>query len=132
MMNNKALRLPIILLALIMMGGVIQFFRPHKKLEAKPFRDPSSVETFEASEAGSNITINGHKASELTTTTSSYKPLSLNQPQSWNVTDIQRIEGKGSSSVLVFSDGSTRDVNPSIYKQLPSAIQTRISYERPN
>jgi hypothetical protein len=130
MMTNKALRLPIILLALIMMGAVIQFFRPHKKLEAKPFRDASTVETFEASQVSGNIIINGHKASEFNSEVSSYRPLSLGQPQSWNVTDIQRIEGKGNGSILVFSDGSTRDVTPAIYKQLPSAIQVRLGYER--
>ena len=32
MMSNKALRLPIILLALIIMASVIQAFRPKEKL----------------------------------------------------------------------------------------------------
>ncbi len=132
MMSNKALRLPIILLALIIMGSVVQAFRPKEKLEAKPFRDPSTVETFKVNQVGDNITINGHNVSDLVNQPSSYRPLSLAQPKSWNVSDIQRIEASGSSNILVFTDGSTQNVTSAIYKQLPSAIQVRLSYDRQN
>lgn len=132
MMNNRALRLPIMLLAIIVLFAVVQAFRPREKLVAKPFRDPAQIETFEATKVGDNIIINGHKASEFAEAIPNYKPLSLSQPQSWDVSDIQRIEAKGSFSTLVFTDGSTRDVTAAIYNQLPSAIQVRLSYDRQN
>ena len=132
MMSNKALRLPIILLALIIMVSVVQAFRPKEKLETQLFRDPNIVETFKVTQTGDNITINGHKASEFVNQTSSYKPLSLAQPKNWNVSDIQRIEVKGSNHTLVFTDGSTQTVTSIIYQQLPSAIQVRLSYDRQN
>jgi hypothetical protein len=127
MMTNKALRLPIILLALMVMGGMIQWLRP-KNLEPKPFRDASNVETFNASQTGNNVIINGHKMSDLANTESSYK--TINFQKAWNLSDIQHIEGRGGKQILVFVDGSTREVTPLLYKQLPGNIQVRLSYER--
>jgi hypothetical protein len=130
MMSNKALRLPIILLTLMIMAGIIQAVRPKGRLEPKPFRDASTVETFNASSTTGNITINGHNISEINSMETTYKPMSLQK--SWNPTDIKRIEGNGSKQILVFIDGSTREVNPSLFKLLPGSIQARLSYDRDN
>lgn len=128
-MTNKALRLPIILLALLVMGGVIQQFRPKQPLEAKPFRDASSIQTFDITQTPGNLSINGHNPSDISTLQAAYRPLSLQQ--SWSPTDIQRIEAKGNKRILVFTDGSMQEVTPSIFKQLPASIQVRLSYHGP-
>jgi hypothetical protein len=127
-MNNKALRLPIILVALLAMVGVIQLFRPKEKLEPKPFRDASTVETFDASKVGNNVMINGMTAAQYAAGSNSPLPLSQTNPQSWSLTDL-KIQGSGGATTLVFNDGSTRLVTPDLLKQLPRAIQRNVSYE---
>jgi hypothetical protein len=127
-MNNKALRLPIILVALIAMVSVIQLFRPKERLEPKPFRDASTVETFDASQVSNNVTINGMSAAQYAAGSSNTLPISQTNPQSWSLTDL-KIRGSGSSTTLVFNDGSTRLVTPELLKQLPQAVQRNVSYE---
>jgi hypothetical protein len=128
-MSNKALRLPIILVALLAMASIIQMFRPKEKLEPKPFRDSSTIETFDASKVGSNVTINGLTAAQYAAGTPSALPLSQTNPKSWSLTDV-KIQGSGSTTTLVFSDGSTRLLTPELLRQLPQALQRNVSYER--
>ena len=129
-MNNKALRLPIILVALMAMVWVIQTFRPHKRLEPTPYRDTAAVATFDASKTDRNLLVNGQRASELTPAGRTTLKSLLN-PSSWSLSDIDSIEKVGSRTTLVFIDGSRRDINPSLYQQLPGDLQVRVSYEGP-
>jgi hypothetical protein len=127
-MNNKALRLPIILVALMAMVGVIQMFRPRERLEPEPFRDASTVETFDASSVGSNVTINGMTAAQYAAAPANALPLSQTNPKSWSLTNLN-IQGSGSTTTLVFSDGSTRLLTPELLRQLPQEIQRNVTYE---
>jgi hypothetical protein len=61
-MSNKALRLPIILVALMAMAGIINWLRPHTKVEAPTRSSTLEVEAFDPNEAVSattKVTING-------------------------------------------------------------------------
>lgn len=131
-MNNKALRLPIILVALMAMVGVIQAFRPKERLEPAPYRDATQVETFDASKADGNLILDGQRAADLVNAPAQRPQLkSLTPPHSWSMADIDSIEKVGSRTTLVFIDGSRRDLNASLYQQLPGELQVRVGYEAP-
>jgi hypothetical protein len=127
-MNNKALRLPIILFALMAMVGVIQMFRPKERLEPKPFRDASEVATFDASMVGNNVTINGMTAAQYAAQPNNALPLSQTPPQSWSLQDLT-IRGTGATRTLVFRDGSTRALTPTLLALLPHDIQRNVTYD---
>jgi hypothetical protein len=120
LLRQKALRLPLMLVGLMVMAWVIQSFRPHVEATPRPYRDPSSVTLLEPV-----------PASNMANTPSLQRPLlSLQKPATWTLEDIAAISKQGSKTVLMFADGSSRDVTPTLLSQLPSALQTRVSYDR--
>jgi hypothetical protein len=120
-LRHKALRLPLILVGLMVMVWVIQTFRPHitPPTQTNTYRDSSSVKVLEASDLPVS-----------TTTTAPRLSLSFQKPSTWTLRDIAAITKQGSKTVLVFTDDSTRDVTPALLEQLPSFLQTRVSYDQ--
>jgi hypothetical protein len=120
-MRHKALRLPLILVGLMVMVWVIQTFRPHiaSQTPTPTYRDSTSVKLLEASEL------------PISTPTSSPRlSLSFQKPATWTLRDIAAITKQGSKTVLHFRDSSTREVTPALFNQLPSFLQTRVSYDQ--
>jgi hypothetical protein len=121
LMRQKALRLPLMLIGLMVMVGVIQFFRPHTTVVSappRPYRDASTVTMVETT------------TSLVTNTARPSLPLNMQQANSWTLDNVAAITKTGSTTVLIFTDGSSRSVTPALLKQLPSILQTRVSYDR--
>jgi hypothetical protein len=79
---------------------------------------------------GPKIVINGKAVTDYAAPRATV--LANQDPQRWQLAQISRIEGGGSRATLVFIDGSSRDVNGSLLRQLPGEIAVRLRYERPN
>jgi hypothetical protein len=135
-MSNKALRLPIILVALMAMAGIINWLRPHTKVEAPTRSSTLEVEAFDSNEAASantNITINGLSQAEYAAQNSEQnlqQPIALKKPNQWTSADITLVKSQGSKTILVFRDGSSREVTAALYNQLPGSLQTQVGYSR--
>ncbi|MGL4609861.1 MAG: hypothetical protein ACRCYY_09275 [Trueperaceae bacterium] len=130
---SKALRLPIILVALMLMFGIISWLRPRATVEPPVRSSTVEVESFEPEKANDLVRINGlsetgyaAQVQEQSKTT----PLALQKPDVWTPAYIRSIESQGNKTIIVFVDDSTREVTPTLYQQLPSALKDRMDYER--
>jgi hypothetical protein len=131
----KVLRLPVILVALMAMAGIINWLRPHTKVEPPTRSSTLEVAAFNPDEATSdtNITINGVSQVEYETQLGEQEtqlPIAFTKPNEWTSGDITSIQGQGGKTTLVFRDGSTREVTPTLYSQLPGDLQTKVGYSR--
>jgi hypothetical protein len=129
----KALRLPVILVALMAMAGIINWLRPHTKVEPPTRSSTLEVEAFDPDKEVSGLTINGMSQAEYEAQVKEQntQPLiAFKKPNEWTSADITSIKGQGSKTILVFRDGSTREVTPVLYSQLPGNLQTKVGYSR--
>ena len=131
----KVLRLPVILVALMAMVGIINWLRPHTKVEPPTRSSTLEVEAFDPEEAtaNTNITINGVSQVEYETQLEEQNtqlPIAFKKPYEWTLGDVTSVRDQGSKTILVFRDGSTREVTPTLYSQLPGNLQTKVGYSR--
>jgi len=77
---------------------------------------------------GPEILINGKHVSDYAAPKA--KVLAYEDPRRWQLAQVARIDRIGSRIVLVFTDGSSREVSPTLIKQLPGELQVRVSYAR--
>jgi hypothetical protein len=129
-MNNKALRLPIILVALMLMVSIAWNFRPKTTMTVRDNSAPT--ETFNPDKLDPNMVIDGRKVSDYATLESTQTPgLSAGDPKTWTAAHISMIKTVNGTTILYFVDGSSRPVTPTLVKLLPSEVQLRLSYEGP-
>lgn len=129
----KVLRLPVILVALMAMIGIINWLRPHTRVEPPTRSSTLEVEAFDPDKAVSGITINGVSQAEYEAQIKEQtaQPLiAFKKPSEWTSADITSVQGQGGKTILVFRDGSSREVTPVLYSQLPGTIQTKVGYSR--
>lgn len=131
----KAFRLPVILVALMAMVGIINWLRPHTKVEPPTRSSTLEVEAFDPDEASSSdsLTINGMSQADYEAQLreqNTKELIAYKKPSEWTSADITAITGQGSKTILEFSDGSTREVTSILYSQLPGDIQTKVGYSR--
>ena len=129
---SKALRLPVILVALMAMGGIISWLRPHTKVEPPARSSVLEVEAFNPAKASSNITINGLSQAEYAAQVQeqSKKLVGFQDPHTWTSADITLVGSKNGKTLLTFRDGSSREVTSALYNQLPGDIQIKVGYSR--
>jgi hypothetical protein len=56
--------------------------------------------------------------------------IAFKKPNQWTSADITSVKSQGSKIVLVFRDGSSREVTAALYSQLPGSLQTQVGYSR--
>ncbi len=129
---NKALRLPIILVALMLLVGVAMMFRPKTTLVVRD-GNATATEQFDPDKLGPNMVINGRKVSEYATLESAppASPISMKDPKTWSLASVSLIRGVSGKTMIYFVDGSSREVTASLLKVLPGDLQTRLTYEGP-
>ncbi len=128
----KAFRLPVVLVALMAMVGIINWLRPNTKIE--PTRSSTlEAKAFDPAKADRGVTINGVSQAEYEAQLSEQQNRELiayKKPAEWTSADVTSIGGQGGNVVLVFRDGSRREVTPALYSQLPGELQTKVGYSR--
>jgi hypothetical protein len=131
---NKALRLPIILVALMLMIWIGWSFRPKTNMVVRDGNTATATtERFDPDKLDPDMVIDGRKVSEYAPleTTPLESPISAKDPKNWSLVSVSLIKATNGKTMIYFIDGSSREVTPNLVKLLPSELQTRLSYEGP-
>ncbi len=128
---NKALRLPVILVALMLIAWIGLSFRPKTALVIRE-GEAATNETFDADTMGPDTIINGRKVSEYATLATTSQPsISAKDPKTWSSATVSLIKASNGKTTIYFVDGSSREVSANLLKLLPGDLQTRLNYEGP-
>jgi hypothetical protein len=130
---NKALRLPIILVALMLLVGIAMLFRPKTGLVVHNGNAEATAEHFDPNKLDPDMVINGRKVSEYATLEPAplASPISAKDPKTWSGASVSLIKGVNGKTLIYFVDGSSREVTPTLVKLLPGELKTRLTYEGP-
>jgi hypothetical protein len=119
--------------ALMLMAGIISWLRPHAEAKAPTRSSVIAVEAFSPEKANALVTINGMSEAEYAEQINTQQQqglLAYQNPKYWTAADVKSIASRNGKTILIFTDGTIREVTAALYQQLSGNLQLKVGYQR--